>query len=201
MKWALRFRRLVLEVMRDPDMDKDAKLLAIAIMVEHDANRTITAAEKLSRAANWWDRINAMIGDDHFVQRAIHHDVPRYELPLGTVRCGEAMIRRDGLCGKLVHASVTWRDPLTGEAERREYCTRHWSKDLEDEARRNLLEWQANGSPTPGPNRGGALKRHLKAASWSELYRWAAPFERVADDPKPAVPKRPELRVIAGGEP
>lgn len=194
-------------MLHDPDLTGDTLLFALAL---HEV--IMTCKEQGQQVDGRWARdvADIALGDQPeawraaWVKRTIELDIPRYEPAKdeSSHRCVAPMIRRDGLCGKRCQGTFLDRDPDTGEGRWIVLCPRHKELRPKFDARRKA--WIANGSPTPPPNKGGALMRHF-SANWDAFYRWADPHQKPAldgtrKDTREPVPPRPALRLIHGGE-
>lgn len=191
------------KMLRDPDLTDDALLFALATLEFIKCMQQPRHRRGWKKKQDWMLEVSIMaFGEskkDYRVKRVIREDIPRYEASGAACSgCVAPMIRREGLCGKNTYTSWIDRDPLTGDARWVGYCTRHYGHDKDMEHRRRLEEWRANGEPSPPPNRGGVLARHI-SADWPHLYEWAAPHMTPLEGGKEATQPRPVFELIRGG--
>lgn len=190
------------KMLGDPDLTGDALLFALATLEFIKWMQQPRHRRGLKKKQDWLREVSIMAFGEpektYGIARVIREDIPRYEAPGARAGCTAPMIRRDGLCGKNTYSSWIDRDPLTGEAKWVGYCTRHYSHDKDVDRSRRVQEWRANGEPSPPPNRGGVLARHI-SADWPRLYKWAAPYLTPLEGGKEATPPRPVFELIQGG--
>lgn len=187
----------IVDICNDPDLDDDAKLFAICVIVM--LYETKTGIRRSTR--NWLQRVAELASHTDnascWLRMVIRHDIPRYDCPTSGRGCTAPMIRREGLCGKNAIVSGVERDPITGEGTAYGFCTRHRNHTDDWRIHQNNKQWVANGRPSPQPNAGGILRRYF-TADWPNLYTWAAPYMTPLGGAKPPTLPKPNLVLVRG---
>lgn len=118
------------------------------------------------------------------IRRVLWSDRLHYEPPLANGLCSAPVRGRDTECGRAGSAcGASLTDPSSGTVRHRQACPRHvdW---LHGVAARNRETLDALDTiPTPPPNRGGQISKHLPEVNWPVL--WATCNPNLASRPAP----------------
>lgn len=172
-----------LKAFRDPDLTGSLLMFVLVVIRakrSRIAIRTLQEMEDLTALWLGWDNKPLISGQPWKLSQVIANDAPRYEAPrspysFGTGPCEAPMKRRSGPCGQSSSSDLTVDEisPADGTIKHHYFCSRH---KQESRACAAFTKTQPGERPTPRPNRGGVLMRHLPDWDWRALYSWAAPY-------------------------